>query len=69
MKVAALSLEALGNDSVPVKVSAGETGGAAVGHDGAIVLNQDSALNMNRLVSKLSLRRVLLVSTCRPRQF
>lgn len=26
MKVAALSLEALGNDSVPVKVSAGETG-------------------------------------------
>jgi len=26
VKVAALSLEALGNDSVPVKVSAGETG-------------------------------------------
>ena len=68
MKVAALSLEALGNDSVPVKVSAGETGGA-VGDDGAIVLNQDSALDVSRLVSNLSLRRVLLVSTCRPRQF
>ena len=68
MKVAALSLEAMGNDSAPVKVSAGETGGAAVGDDGAVIFNQDSALEMSGLVSHSVFCHILLVSNRRLRQ-